>query len=183
MGRRLICCAILWLGCHRGAKSADEAFLQVERAVAAGDGVSLYKFLDSATRASIDSTYKDQQLQRTLITAKYPEEEQARALQALAAAAEPDPAHYFAHSCGDRRLFEQYRPRLGSISGPIKKKTDGESAMWIARADGMPFHFAKDGDGSWGFTELATQWALEKDRANHAVKTVRDNAALYNKAQ
>ena len=48
---------------------------------------------------------------------------------------------------------------------------------------GMPFHFAKDGDGSWGFTELATQWALEKDRANHAVKTVRDNAALYNKAQ
>jgi hypothetical protein len=174
---------ILAVGCHRGAKTPEEAFLMVERALAAGDGVTLYKCLDSATRASIDSTYKDQQLQRTIIVAKYPEEEQARALQPLAAAAEPDAAHYFAHSCADRHLFDQYRPRLGSISGPIKVKPDGDNASWVARQDGMPFHFAKDSGSGWAFTELATQWALEKDRANHAVKTVRDNAALYNKAQ
>jgi hypothetical protein len=59
------------------------------------------------------------------------------------------------------------------------QKPDGDDNVWAARADGMPFHFHRDGDGSWGFSELAAEWALEKDRANHAVKTVRENAALF----
>ncbi len=182
MGRSVALVLLLAVGCHRGAKTPDEAFHEVERAVAAGDGVALYKYLDRSTRWAIDSAYKDQQLMRTIITAKYPEEEQARALQPLAAANEPDAAHYFARSVNDRRLFDIYRRRLGSVSGPIAHKPDGEGAEWIARQDGGPFHFVHDSDGNWGFSEMAQEWALEKDRANHAVKTVRDNAALYKKA-
>ena len=46
----------------------------------------------------------------------------------------------------------------------------------------MPFRFVKSSGGSWGFAELAVEWSLERDRSSHAVKTVRDNAALYQKA-
>jgi hypothetical protein len=173
---------LLLLACHGGAKTPDEAFQKVERALAAGDGVGLYALLDRPTQKAIDSAYGDQRLQRTIIEAKYPEAEQARALQPLGAAAEADTAHYFAHACNDRHTFDQYRPRLGSVSGPIKHKPDGESAMWVARQDGMPFHFVKE-SGGWSFSELGPEWALEKDRANHAVKTVRENAALYKKAE
>jgi hypothetical protein len=183
MARRAWVCLLLVAACHRGAKTPDEAFLQVERSVAAGDGVTLYKFLDRATRGSVDSAYHDQQLMRTIILAKYPDEEQARALQPLAAAAEPDSAHYFAQQARERSVFDRFRRRLGSVSGPIAHKPDGEKAMWVARQDGMPLHFVLDSDGSWGFSELGADWALEKDRANHAVKTVRDNAALYKRAE
>jgi hypothetical protein len=178
---RLVLCMLL-AACHGGAKTPDEAFQKLERAVAAGDGLALYHLLDRATLKSIDSAYGDQRLQRTIILAKYPEAQQAAALQPLAAAGEADAAHYFAHACNDRHTFNQYRARLGSVSGPIKFKNDGEYGMWAARQDGMPFHFVKEA-GGWWFSELAPEWALEKDRANHAVKTVRENAALYNKAE
>jgi hypothetical protein len=47
----------------------------------------------------------------------------------------------------------------------------------------MPFRFHRDKHGIWGFSELKSEWALEKDRASHAVKTVQDNAKLYQKAE
>src|SRR3954451_16828717 len=99
---RLVACMLL-IGCHGGAKTPDEAFQKVERAIAAGDGLALYAVLDRTTQKSIDSAYGDQRLQRLIIQAKYPDAEQARALQPLAAAAEADAAHYFAHACSDRR--------------------------------------------------------------------------------
>ena len=80
-------------------------------------------------------------------------------------------------------MVEAFRKRLGSVSGPIKSKIDGADAVWVAREDGMPFHFAKNKDGSWGWSELRGDWELEKDRAQHAVKTVQDNAKLYQKAE
>jgi hypothetical protein len=183
MAPRLPLILLLFWGCHRGAKTPDEAFQQVERAIAAGDGVTLHKHVDRATRWSVEAAYKDQRLQRTIIEAKYPEEEQARALQALEAAAAPDAAHYFAEASKQMRIYDQYRKRLGSVSGPIKHKPDGQDAMWVARQDGAPFHFVKDSDGNWGWDELRASWQLEKDRASHAVKTVRENATLYNKAE
>jgi hypothetical protein len=166
-------------GCRRRAKSAEEAFTRLERAVAAGDAIEFYGDLDAATRSAVGDAYHDERLERTIISAKYPEAEQPAALAKLDAAAADDVEHYFARVAGARKTVEGYRKRLGSVSGPIKQKPDGDAATWVARQDGMPFHFHRDSDGSWGFTELAAEWALEKDRANHAVKTVRENAALF----
>jgi hypothetical protein len=180
---RALACLLLLLfhgGCH--GKTLEEAFLQLEHALAADDGLALYEVLDRDTRKNIDGTYRDQRLQRTIIEAKYPEEEQARALQPLQAAAESDAAHYFAHLWKERRTFDLYRPRLGSLSGPIKRQDEGEKVAWMGRQDGGPFHFVKE-SGGWAWFELAIEWGVEKDRASHAVKTVRDNAALYKKAQ
>lgn len=172
----------LVVGCQHGARTPEKAFIEVERALVAGDAAALLPFLDRATRWSIDSAYRDQQLMRTLIEARYPEEEQPRALQPLAAASEPTVGRYFARLARERRTLEGLRKRLGAPSGALMRRPDGMSAIGLARADGMPLHFVRDDDGSWGLSELGADWALEKDRANHAVKTVRDNAALYKKA-
>ncbi len=170
-------------GCSRGPKTPEQAFQKLERAIAAGDAVGVYRVLDEKTRWSIQSTLRDQRLQRTIIGAKYPEAEAQKALTMLRAAEEVDPAQYFKRVNDERHVVEAFRKRLGSVSGPIKSKIDGADAVWVAREDGMPFHFAKNRDGSWGWSELRGDWDLEKDRAQHAVKTVQDNAKLYQKAE
>jgi len=168
-------------GCTRGPKTPEQAFQQLERAIAAGDAAAVYGLVDQQTRWSIQSALKDQRLQRTIITAKYPDAEAQKALATLRAAEETDAAQYFKRVNDERRVVEAYRKRLGSVSGPIKNKIDGPDAAWVARQDGMPFHFAKNRDGSWGWMELRGDWELEKDRAQHAVTTVQENAKLYQK--
>lgn len=170
-------------GCRERAKSARDAFARVERAVAAGDALALYQSLDAATRAAVESAYHDERLERTIITAKYPEAEQPAALAKLDAAAAGDADRYFARVAQARKTVEGFRKRLGSVSGPILEKPDGDGAAWVARQDGLPFHFRRDSDGSWGLSELAAEWALDQDRANHAVKTVRENGALFGAAK
>ncbi len=174
---------VLLAGCARGPKTPEQAFRQLERAIAAGDAVAVYGLVDLPTRWSIQSALKDQRLQRTIISAKYPEAEAQKALATLRAAEETDPAQYFKRINDERHVVEAFRKRLGSVSGPIKSKIDGPDAVWVARQDGMPFHFAKNKDGSWGWSELRGDWELEKDRAQHAVKTVQENAKLYQKAE
>ena len=168
-------------GCTRGPKTPEQAFRQLERDIAAGDAAAVYAVLDQQTRWSIQSALKDQRLQRTIISAKYPEAEAQKALATLRAAEETDPALYFKRINDDRHVVEAFRKRLGSVSGPVMNKIDGPDAVWVARADGMPFHFTKNRDGSWGWSELRGDWELEKDRAQHAVKTVQENAKLYQK--
>jgi hypothetical protein len=167
-------------GCKKPL-SPEEAFRRVEHAVAAGDGLELYALLDPATRASIEGTYKDERLMRTIISAKYPEVEAARELQRLEPAAEIDAPHYFAKVAQARQLFDTYRRRLGSVSGPIVSKAEGPDVVLVMRQDGLPFRLRRGSDG-WRLAELDTEWSLEKDRAVHAVKTVHENAALYQKA-
>ena len=182
MVRFLVAAAwMLALGCERGPKAPEEAFLKLEAAVAAGDGAKLYECLDRATRRHIDGAFHDQELARTIIAAKYPEAEARAALAQLEAAAEPDVERYFAHRARADKLFEEYRRRLGSVSGPLDKREDGQTA-WVGRRDGAPFQFVHGKDG-WRFGELLARWTLEHDRAQHAVQTVRENARLYTEAK
>jgi hypothetical protein len=174
--------AVAAAGCHRGAKTPEQAFAAVERAVAAGDAVGFYQLLDDETRWSIDSVLHDQKLMRTIISAKYPESEAEKALAPLAAADERDPPHFFARLDGERHIVAGYRRRLGSVSGPTMTRPDGADDVWVARQDGMPFRFHHD-RGGWGFSELASEWTLEKDRNIHALHTVQENAKLYKKAE
>jgi hypothetical protein len=171
-------------GCARGPKTPEQAFMKLELAIAAGDAAAAYEVLDQATRWSIQSTLKDQRLQRTIISAKYPEAEAQKALAQLKAAEATDPAQYFKRINDERHVIEAHRKRLGAVSGPIKSKIDGPDAVWVVRQqDGLPFRFSKNRDGSWGWSELRGDWELEKDRAQHAVKTVQDNAKLYQKTE
>lgn len=169
-------------GCRKKAPAGpDEVFQRFELSIVKNDAGAFYDLLDKGTQKSIEGTWRALKLQRTIIQSKYPEKEAGPALARLAAAAADDPRSYFIALDKERGVVPAYRKRLGSVSGPIKHKPESDDKMWIARQDGMPFHFLKSG-GEWRFSELGTDWALEKDRADHAVTTVRDNAKLYEKA-
>ena len=169
-------------GCHKPPETPEQVYQKLERAIAAGDAGTFYDCLDQKTKKSIEGTWRTQQLERTIISGKYPEAEAGPALARLEAAAADSPRAYFVKLAGERHTVEGYRKRIGSVSGPIKTKPDGDQAIWVARQDGMPVHFVKDEGGSWRFPELGVEWALEEDKASHAVQTVRENAALYEKA-
>jgi hypothetical protein len=143
--------------CQRRPRSPAEARARVEHDLAASDVVDLFQCLSQETRWAIEATYKDQRLMRTIIESKYPEEEAQRALVPLAAAAEDDPARYFARVARERRMLDGLRP---------------ESLRW-----------QRGKNGAWGFSDLYPEWSREQDRASHAVSTVRENAALYQKAE
>jgi hypothetical protein len=168
--------------CKSGAKTPEEAFERLERAILADDGIGFYRCLDGSTQSAIEDTYRDARLQRTIVQAKYPEAEMGPALAKLAAAGEDDAPRFFAKIAAERKIVEGYRKRLGPAGGPISRKPASKDSYDLARQGGLPFQFARNRDGSWGFSELAGEWALEKERASHAVKTVRENAALYQKA-
>jgi hypothetical protein len=169
-------------GCRKKPPAGpDEVFQQLELSIVKDDIGAFYDLLDKGTQKAIEATWRAQQLQRTIIQSKYPEKEAGPALAKLAAAAADDPRSYFVTLDKERGVVRAFRKRLGSVSGPIKHKPETDEKMWIARQDGMPFHFLKSG-GEWRFMELGVDWAVEKDRADHAVTTVRDNAKLYEKA-
>jgi hypothetical protein len=172
---------VMLAGACRPKEPPDAVFLRLERAVAAGSGVELYRLLDPATQQAVDGAYRDERLMRTIIAAKYPEKARAEELQHLAAAAEDDVERYFAKVAEQRRLFDTLRRRLGSVSGPVRERPDGTDGLMLSREDGLPFRLRRTRAG-WRFVELQAEWALERDRADHAVKTVHDNAALYKKA-
>ena len=171
-------------GCHRGARSPEGAYLALEKAVKAGDGVAFFAVLDQETRWSIDSVLSDERMMRTIIAAKYPEAEAQKELARLSAAEEPDAAHYFAHVDRDRQILASYRPGIERASGKVELVVgdDGGDLAVAVRGSGVALHFRRY-RGRWGFSELSGDWLLEKDRAAHAVKTVRENAALYQKAE
>jgi hypothetical protein len=175
--------AVVAGGCRRGARSPEDAYVAFEKAVRAGDGEAFYAALDTPTRWSIDSAYSDQRMMRTIIVAKYPEAEAQKELARLSAAEEADAAHYFAHVDRERQVGARYRAQLEAATGDVRTRTVGEAEAEVGRGSTPPLRFHRDDHGRWGFAELATEWALEKDRAAHAVKTVRDNAALYQKAE
>jgi hypothetical protein len=170
-------------GCHRGPKSPAEAYGALERAVAASDATAFYALLDDNTRWSIESTLRDQRLMRTIISAKYPEAEAQKELSRLAAAEEAEPARYFARVDEARGVVPGYRARLGGATGAVAVMPLGDDVADVTRGGGAPCRFHRNRNGSWGLAELTETWTLEKDRAVHAVKTVRENAALYQKAE
>ena len=165
-------------GCTKHPKTPEEALQKIEQAVTSGDGLMAYALIDDDTKHAVASVYANDRTMRTIIKAKYPPQEADRELGRLADAEQPDAAHFFAAMENRWQSIQGYRKRLGSISGPIKTKPDGATAMYVARQDGMPFHLVKAGSG-WAWNELRGEWAMEKDRAAHALKTVQDNAALY----
>jgi hypothetical protein len=172
---------LLLLGaCNNYPKTPEDALAQVEKVVTSGDGLLAWEIVDADTKSSVASVYANDRMMRTIIKAKYPAAEADRELGRLADADQPDIAHFFAAMESRWQTIQGYRKRLGSISGPIKTKPDGATSMYVARQDGMPFHLVKAGSG-WAWNELRGEWMLEKDRAAHALTTVKDNAALYKK--
>ncbi len=121
------------LGCDHYPKTPEEALGQIEHVVTSADGLVAWQLVDPQTRSAAASVLTDERLMQTIVKAKYPPEEARRELERLAAADEPDDAHFFARTCKAWAMLEGYRKRLGSVSGPIQTKADGDKAMWVSR--------------------------------------------------
>jgi hypothetical protein len=181
--RTLLVLGILFAaGCTQYPKTPEAALIAIERVVVSADGLSAWELVDSDTRSAVDSVLSDQRLMQTIVKAKYPPAEAQKEMERLAAADEPDAKHFFARTAKNWQQIEAFRKRLGSVSGPIQTRSDAPGSVWIARADGMAFHIQKVG-GGYAWIDLRGEWQLERDRTLHAVKTIKDNAALYKKAE
>ena len=174
--------AALLSGCHSYPATPEDALSQIEQAVTSADGLMAWKLVDADTKSAVGAVLASDRLMQTIVKAKYPPADAQRELEHLAPADQPDEAHFFAAMSTRWAALEGYRKRLGSISGPVKTRPDGDKMMWVARQDGMPFHLLKTGRG-WAWIDPRTEWLLEKDRTAHALQTVQDNAALYKKSE
>jgi hypothetical protein len=183
MSARALPLLLVGLGaCTQYPKTPQEALSRIERVVVMNDGMAAWDLVDNDTRKAAESVLQDQRLMQTIVKAKYPPAEAARELERLAGADEPDAQHFFARTTKAWGQIEGLRKRLGAVSGPTSTRSDAPGSLWITRNDGMPFHLMKVG-GGYAWVDLRVEWQLERDRAAHAVKTVRDNAALYKKAE
>jgi len=185
---RSVVAGVALLACCVGAcdrrkeKTPEQAFLSLEKAIAAGDARAFYRLLDGKTQDLVKKMYEAERLQRDIVRTKFPEAQQGPELARLEAAGQPTVEDYFVALNKERKLVERYRKRLGSVSGNVMTKPGGPDQMWVARQDGMPFRFRTVG-GGWAFEEMGEEMRLEAERAQHGVATVRQNAAIYRAAE
>jgi hypothetical protein len=170
-------------GCdRRKEKTPEQAFLALEKAIAAGDARAFYRLLDDKTQELTKKMYEAERVHRDIVRTRFPEAQAGPELARLEAAAQPSVEDYFVALNKERKLVERYRKRLGSVSGNVATKPAGSDQIWVARQDGMPFRFGKVG-AAWAFVEMAEEMRLEAERAQKAVATVRENAAIYRTAE
>ena len=81
----------------------------------------------------------------------------------------------------DRHTVESLRRRPARCRGRSRPRSWPPTTSLSRAPTACPFVFIVTAT-AWGFSELDSEWSQERDRASHAVKTVRDNAALYQKA-
>jgi hypothetical protein len=146
------------LACSRRPRSTREAFEQLEGALAADDLTAVFDLLDARSRDAVAGAFHDEQLERTIIVAKYPEADARAALARLQAADEPDKRRYFAHWL-----------RMTGQAEALRKRPREEAA----------FHFVRDSDGSFGIADLDDELERAREHAWNALQTVRENARLY----
>ncbi len=182
LGGALLCVALV-AGCHRGPKTPEEAFRKLELAVASGRPEALLECLSADTVRALRGAWQDERLARSLIEAKLPQSEKVGLLSGLTAAAQDDFGAYFAARAKEWASIERYRVRLGSVSGEIVQKAEGPSAMYLHRADGMPFHFTRSADGVWAFDEMFKISVLIQDQAAKTVQMLRGRIALLERTK
>jgi hypothetical protein len=161
-------------GCARQPRrQPQETFVLLERAVAADDGLGLFDVLDGDTRAAVERCWRAARQLRRRDTQAFPDG--AFAPGSLPGLLSPgvtdtsDPRSYFAAVNRQHHFAGRYRKRLGSVSGPIVEKTEGQTTTWVARKqEGMPFRLVRDQE-SWAFGELQTEWREAASAADRAL--------------
>ncbi len=149
---------LVLIECHPRLNTPEKFQAGLQTAVAQSDGLLFFRCLDLETRWSIESTFRDQKTMRTLILAKYPEAEMARALFSMPFADEPDAPHFFARWATENKLFD--RDRQAPFANLPPKRSS---------------------DGNYGLDPWLGEWKVLQERAAHDLMTVRQNAALYRK--
>ncbi len=171
-------------GCQDApAATAEEAYLRVAKACRKHDAARLFDALDTRTQWSIESVHHAQREMRRNILASYPMAEQPRALGHIPAAceeSEEQPRRYYRRIDGSISALDDVCRRIAAGTGQPIGTVDGKAGtaeVW--REGGSIFHFARDDQGRWGWSELRPEWEQAKLRAMHDAETVLANKMLY----
>lgn len=169
------------VGCHRKAKTPEEAYARFTAAVNAGDGAALFDALDQKSRWAWMSTQKYHREAYDIVLSNYPEGQDRER-----------EAHRFepgATATSARELFKaQAAPGLLPMLMPLATAdarvetapSGGEAAAVLASGARVPL--VRGDDGSWGYAGAAKDAEDQKVRAFHDLEVVRASAADYERA-
>jgi hypothetical protein len=168
-------------GCHRKAKTPEEAYARFSAAVTARDGAALFDALDQKSRWAWMTVQKYQREAYDIVLSNYPEgPERERESHRF----EPG-----ATATSARELFRaEAAPGLLPLLVPlvvadarVETATSGTEAAAVL-ASGARVPLARGDDGSWGFSGAVKNAEEQKVRAFHDLEVVRASAADYERA-
>ena len=168
-------------GCHRPAKTPDEAYRRFSAAVTAGDGAALFDALDQPTRWAWMTIQKVHREAYDIVLSNYPEgperERESRRFEGGATATSARELFHAEVAAGVLPMLAPLVAADARVEGPTP---DGHAAAVLASGARVPL--ARGEDGSWGFAGLAKDAEERKTRAVHDLDVVRASAADYERA-
>jgi hypothetical protein len=168
-------------GCHRPAKTPDEAYRRFSAAVTTGDGAALFDALDQQTRWAWMTIQKVHREAYDIVLSNYPEgPERERESRRFEGGATATSARELFHAEVAAGVLPRLAPLVAAdarVEGPTP---DGHAAAVLTSGARVPL--ARGEDGSWGFAGLAKDAEERKTRAVHDLDVVRASAADYERA-
>jgi hypothetical protein len=168
-------------GCHRPAKTPEQAYARFRAAVTAGDGAALFDALDQKTRWAWMTIQKVHREAYDIVLSNYPEgperERETHRFEGGATATSARELFRAEVAPGVLPMLAPLAVADARVEGP---GPDGQAAAVLASGARVPL--ARGEDGSWGFAGLAQDGEERKTRAVHDLDVVRASAADYERA-
>lgn len=178
MGLVVVAAAVV--GCHK-AKTPEEAFARLARAVAENDAGAFFDALDKRSRWAWMTVQKSHREAYDIILSNYPEgRERERELRRFERGATLGSARaLFAEEVGRAALEKFPKPMPAFVR--VNMESDGQNAFAVL-ASHLSLPFRRGPDGAWGYSGLADDAEERQKRALGDVELVRVNAADYERA-
>jgi hypothetical protein len=171
-------CPLLMLGCRTyEAMDVRGAMAGAASALEAGDGVSLFPYIDERARFALGSTVKSRGDARKLIEADYPVADRPAALAALGDAAQvATPDELFARRCASDCM----RTLAGQVGAPVSQTVEGDEVR-VTTSRGTTLHMFAGHDGRFGIVWNTKACMAERAQAARDFRQIEENAAVYRK--
>jgi hypothetical protein len=183
MTRLLLLCLVVAasVGCHRKAKTPEEAYARFTAAVTARDGAALFDALDQKTRWAWMSIQKYHREAYDIVLSNYPEgQDRERESHRFQAGATATSARELFAAQAAPGLLPMLVP-LAAADARVESAPSGNEAAAVL-ASGVRVVLTRGDDGSWGYAGAAKDAEEQKVRAFHDLEVVRASAADYERA-
>lgn len=168
-------------GCHRKAKTPEEAYARFSAAVGARDGGALFDALDQKSRWAWMSVQKYHREAYDIVLSSYPEGPlRERETHRFEPGATATSARQLFSAEAAPGLFPMLAALVAADARVETGPTGADAAAVLASGARVPL--ARGEDGSWGFAGAVKDAEAQKVRAFHDLEVVRASAADYERA-
>ena len=168
-------------GCHRPAKTPDEAYRRFSAAVTAGDGAALFDALDQQTRWAWMTIQKVHREAYDIVLSNYPEgPERERESRRFEGGATATSARELFHAEVAAGVLPMLAPLVAADARVEASTSDGHAAAVLASGARVPG--ARGVAGWWGSAGLPTHAEARKPGAVHQRAVGRASAPDYERA-